>query len=78
MSAFPTRTVNSDDRKMAIALTPATRALIKSPLWSLPNVIATPHSAGLSDGNAARVQRMFLDNLRRWRAGEPLANLARD
>jgi phosphoglycerate dehydrogenase-like enzyme len=49
-----------------------------SPLWTLPNVIATPHSAGLSDGNAARVLRMFLDNLRRWRAGEPLANLARD
>jgi len=49
-----------------------------SPLWTLPNVIATPHSAGLSDGNAARVRRMFLDNLRRWTAGEPLHNLARD
>jgi phosphoglycerate dehydrogenase-like enzyme len=48
-----------------------------SPLWTLPNVIATPHSAGISDGNAARVRRMFLDNLRRWRAGEPLHNLAR-
>jgi phosphoglycerate dehydrogenase-like enzyme len=48
-----------------------------SPLWSLPNVIVTPHSAGLSDGNAARVRRMFLDNLRRWRADEPLQNLAR-
>jgi len=49
-----------------------------SPLWTLPNVIATPHSAGLSDGNAARVVRMFLDNLRRWQAGEPLAHLATD
>jgi phosphoglycerate dehydrogenase-like enzyme len=49
-----------------------------SPLWTLPNVIATPHSAGLSDGNAARVRRMFLDNLRRWLAGEPLQHLARD
>lgn len=47
-----------------------------SPLWTLPNVIATPHSAGFSDGNAARVTRMFLDNLRRWNAGEPLENLA--
>jgi hypothetical protein len=33
-----------------------------SPLWSLPNVIATPHSAGFSDGNAARVVDIFLDN----------------
>jgi len=49
-----------------------------SPLWRLPNVIATPHSAGFSDGNAARVERMFLDNLRRWCAGEALHNLASD
>lgn len=48
-----------------------------SPLWTLANVIVTPHSAGISDGNAARVQRLFLDNLRRWRAGEPLHNCAR-
>lgn len=47
-----------------------------SPLWSLPNVIVTPHSAGFSDGNAARVERMFLDNLRRWVAGEALRNVA--
>lgn len=45
-----------------------------SPLWTLPNVIATPHSAGFSDGNAARVVEIFLDNLRRWQQGEPLRN----
>jgi phosphoglycerate dehydrogenase-like enzyme len=49
----------------------------ESPLWSLPNVIVTPHSAGFSDGNAARVDAMFLDNLRRWRAGTPLHNEVR-
>lgn len=47
-----------------------------SPLWSLPGVIATPHSAGFSDGNAARVEALFLDNLARWRAGQPLRNPA--
>lgn len=47
-----------------------------SPLWDLPNVIATPHSAGFSDGNEARVDRMFIDNLRRWVAGEGLHKLA--
>jgi phosphoglycerate dehydrogenase-like enzyme len=45
-----------------------------SPLWDMPNVIVTPHSAGHSDGNAQRVTSMFLDNLRRWCAGEPLLN----
>ena len=38
----------------------------ESPLWTLDNVIATPHSAGHSDGNEARVAALFLDNLRRW------------
>ncbi|XAH23465.1 D-2-hydroxyacid dehydrogenase [Xylophilus sp. GW821-FHT01B05] len=47
-----------------------------SPLWHLPNVIATPHSAGFSDGNAARVEALFLSNLARWQAGQPLQNLA--
>lgn len=47
-----------------------------SPLWDLPNVICTPHSAGFSDGNEQRVARMFLDNLERFVRGEPLANSA--
>lgn len=37
----------------------------KSPLWNLPNVIATPHSAGASDGNEARVDWMFLEKFAR-------------
>lgn len=48
-----------------------------SPLWDLPQVIATPHSAGHSDGNEARVAAMFLDNLRRWCAGEALRHVSR-
>lgn len=46
-----------------------------SPLWTLPNVLLTPHSAGFSDGNEARVADMFLDNLARYAAGQPLARL---
>jgi phosphoglycerate dehydrogenase-like enzyme len=46
-----------------------------SPLWALPNVIVTPHSAGFSDGNEQRVARMFLENLGRWARGERLAKL---
>ena len=43
-----------------------------SPLWTLPGVIVTPHSAGFSDSHAPRVLALFCDNLRRWLHGEPL------
>lgn len=43
-----------------------------SPLWRLPQVIVTPHSAGHSDGNHRRVCELFLANLARWQAGKPL------
>lgn len=46
-----------------------------SPLWRFPQVIATPHSAGFADSNAARVDRMFLDNLAHWQQGRPLERL---
>lgn len=47
-----------------------------SPLWTMPNVIATPHTAGISAGNEARVAGMFLDNLARFVAGRPLLRVA--
>jgi phosphoglycerate dehydrogenase-like enzyme len=47
-----------------------------SPLWSLPNVIVTPHSAGLSAGNEARVADMFIENLKRLISGEALLRVA--
>jgi len=46
----------------------------ESPLWDMPNVIVTPHTAGHSDGNEMRVAAIFLDNLRRWTEGQPLLN----
>jgi phosphoglycerate dehydrogenase-like enzyme len=46
----------------------------ESPLWDLPNVIVTPHTAGHSDGHFERVAQAFVDNLVRWLVGLPLAN----
>jgi phosphoglycerate dehydrogenase-like enzyme len=43
-----------------------------SPLWTLPGVIVTPHSAGYSDSHAPRVAAIFADNLGRWLSGAPL------
>jgi phosphoglycerate dehydrogenase-like enzyme len=45
-----------------------------SPLWSLPNVIVTPHSSGTSPGNHHRATEIFIDNLARYVRGEPLRN----
>lgn len=47
---------------------------VESPLWSLPNVIVTPHNAGDAEGNLHRATAIFLDNLARWRRGDALRN----
>jgi phosphoglycerate dehydrogenase-like enzyme len=46
----------------------------ESPLWSLPNVIVTPHNSGDTPGNLVRASEIFLDNLARWTRGAPLRN----
>ncbi len=45
-----------------------------SPLYSLSNVILTPHISGLSVQYDKRLMALFADNLQRYRAGEPLRN----
>ena len=45
-----------------------------SPLWDLPGVLLTPHSAGHASGNVARASALFTDNLARWLRGQPLHN----
>jgi len=43
-------------------------------LWSLPNVIITPHYAGAHPGYGAHVTSIFIDNVHRYLRGEPLVN----
>jgi D-2-hydroxyacid dehydrogenase (NADP+) len=45
-----------------------------SPLWEMPNVIVSPHTASHSQGQNEAIFDIFLDNLARWRAGQPLRN----
>lgn len=47
----------------------------ESPLWSMPNVTVTPHSAGATPLAADRAAAIFLDNLGRWHRGEELVNV---
>lgn len=44
------------------------------PLWRCPNVFITPHIAGSSPQFAPRALQVAADELRRYRAGEPLHN----
>jgi phosphoglycerate dehydrogenase-like enzyme len=45
-----------------------------SPLWAQPNVIISPHVAGLSPHYLDRAFHLFKENLRRYLAGEELFN----
>jgi phosphoglycerate dehydrogenase-like enzyme len=47
----------------------------ESPLWTLPNIFITPHSTAHSPRGKERSLALFLDNLKRYRAGEPLRNV---
>ena len=45
-----------------------------SPLWKMPNVIVTPHIAGVTPHYDERAVDFFEENLRRYLAKEPLLN----
>ena len=44
------------------------------PLWSMPNVLITPHVAGSVQGLLPRVYCLVGDQIRRYASGEPLRN----
>ncbi|WFU71262.1 D-2-hydroxyacid dehydrogenase [Bradyrhizobium sp. CB2312] len=46
-----------------------------SPLWDMPNVIATPHVAGSPTNYTARVFSIFADNIERFQRGQALKNV---
>lgn len=43
-----------------------------SPLFTLPNVVLTPHIAGSRDAECQRMGRLMVDELRRYINGEPM------
>jgi phosphoglycerate dehydrogenase-like enzyme len=45
-----------------------------SPLWDMPNVLVSPHTASHSLGQNEAIFEIFLDNLARWRDGQSLRN----
>ncbi|PSB66953.1 D-2-hydroxyacid dehydrogenase, partial [filamentous cyanobacterium CCP1] len=47
----------------------------ESLLWGLPNVFITPHCSGMSPKIVDRTIALFLDNLQRYRTGQPLRNV---
>jgi phosphoglycerate dehydrogenase-like enzyme len=47
----------------------------ESPLWRMPNVLVSPHRAGDHERWADDVVALFVDNLERFVAGEPLRNV---
>ena len=46
-----------------------------SPLWTMPDVLVSPHMSGDFIGWRSTLVEVFTENFRRWRAGEPLRNV---
>ena len=47
----------------------------ESPLYETPNLIITPHTSWASNRVAERTVDLFVENLRAFRAGEPMRNV---
>jgi phosphoglycerate dehydrogenase-like enzyme len=45
------------------------------PLWQLDNVLISPHTADHTRDSHARAMQFFIENVRRFRAGESLENV---
>lgn len=47
----------------------------QSPLWAMPNVIITPHMAGVTPEYGSRAWSLFFQNLERFHSGKQLINV---
>jgi phosphoglycerate dehydrogenase-like enzyme len=47
---------------------------VASPMWELPNVLISPHSASRVSAENGRIVDIFLDNLWRFLEDRPLRN----
>jgi glyoxylate/hydroxypyruvate reductase A len=45
-----------------------------NPLWTMPNVLISPHSASTTDTENRKIVDLFCENLKRYLAGQPLIN----
>ena len=57
---------------VGLDVTPIEPLPADDPLWRFPNVVMTPHTAGASQHRAGRTLDRFIENLGRFRRGEPL------
>jgi len=48
---------------------------VDSPLWELPNVVLSPHTAALNDGEDRRIAELFAANLTKFLAGQQMLNI---
>ncbi|HEY8287561.1 MAG TPA: D-2-hydroxyacid dehydrogenase [Chloroflexota bacterium] len=46
-----------------------------NPLWDMPNVLISPHSASTTKSENGKITELFCDNLRRYLEGQPLRNV---
>jgi phosphoglycerate dehydrogenase-like enzyme len=47
----------------------------ESELWSIPNLLITPHTADNISGWPAKFAELFVENLALWLDGKPLRNV---
>ena len=48
---------------------------VDDPLWDLPNVIISHHSASTADSENGKLTDLFIRNLRNYLTGRPMENL---